>query len=58
MSEEGNGHLICVPGQRICEVNDTHIGGEGTYTFNDYIYASLAGKVSLTKQENITIIKV
>ncbi|KAB7501084.1 Exosome complex component CSL4 [Armadillidium nasatum] len=55
---EGNGHLLCVPGERLCESNETFIGGEGTYTLNGYIFASVAGKVEQDVRDKITLIKV
>ncbi|XP_068219891.1 exosome complex component CSL4 [Palaemon carinicauda] len=54
----GNGHITCVPGQRLCEASSNHIAGEGTYSFNKYIYASLAGKVTVTSKGDLQIVKV
>ncbi|KAH9508588.1 Exosome complex component CSL4 [Bulinus truncatus] len=35
--------LICVPGQRLCRVDDMHIPGIGTYTNDGFIYSSILG---------------
>lgn len=56
--KSGNGHILCVPGQRLCEASSSHVGGEGTYTFNKYIYASLIGKVVVEPQRDLHIVKV
>ncbi|KAK3882856.1 hypothetical protein Pmani_000388 [Petrolisthes manimaculis] len=56
--KSGNGHIVCVPGQRICEAGNTHVGGEGTYTFNNYIYASLPGQVIVTQRGELNVVKV
>ncbi|KAK3096253.1 hypothetical protein FSP39_025010 [Pinctada imbricata] len=42
--------IICVPGQRICKLEESVISGKGTYTRSGYIYSSLAG--CLSKKEN------
>ncbi|KAK8387149.1 hypothetical protein O3P69_018069 [Scylla paramamosain] len=56
--KNGNGHILCVPGQRLCEASSSHVGGEGTYTFNKYIYASLIGRVVVEPQRDLHIVKV
>lgn len=56
--KSGNGHIVCVPGQRICEVGNNNVGGEGTYTSNNYIYASQPGQVSVAPRGDINVVKV
>ncbi|XP_071512790.1 exosome complex component CSL4 [Panulirus ornatus] len=56
--KSGNGHIICIPGQRICEASSSHIAGEGTYAFNKYIYASLAGQVTVVPRGDVQVVKV
>lgn len=40
-------------GQRLCESNELHYGGKGTYVMQNYIYASLAGVLSIRKEEKV-----
>ena len=56
--KSGNGHILCIPGQRLCEATSSHVGGEGTYTFNKYIYASLIGRVVVEPQRDLHVVKV
>lgn len=37
--------IICVPGDRLCMADEKTIPAAGTYKSEDYIYASLAGRV-------------
>lgn len=37
--------IICVPGDRLCKSDEKTIPAAGTYKNEDYIYASLVGKV-------------
>ncbi|CAL4118817.1 unnamed protein product, partial [Meganyctiphanes norvegica] len=53
-----SGKIQCVPGQRICEATGTQVAGEGTYVFNKYIYASLAGQVTIVPQKDLEVVKV
>ncbi|XP_034475260.1 exosome complex component CSL4 [Drosophila innubila] len=39
--------LICLPGERLCRVEDNVIVGEGTYEQGGYIYASKSGIVNI-----------
>jgi len=39
--------LICLPGDRLCRVEDNVIVGEGTYEQAGYIYASKSGIVNI-----------
>lgn len=39
--------MICVPGERLCRVEDNIIVGEGTYEQGGYIYASKSGVVNI-----------
>ncbi|XP_061171706.1 exosome complex component CSL4-like [Saccostrea echinata] len=43
---------ICVPGQRICRLEETCEGGSGTYSRNGYIYSSLAGYLQTSQNED------
>ncbi|KAG7171915.1 exosome complex component CSL4-like isoform X2 [Homarus americanus] len=56
--KSGNGHILCSPGQRICGASSCLIAGEGTYTFNKYIYASLAGHVTVIPRGEVQVVKV
>lgn len=39
---------VVVPGLRLCESDDHHIAGAGTYAQHGYIYSSLLGSLKLT----------
>ncbi|XP_071441483.1 exosome complex component CSL4 [Hetaerina americana] len=54
----GSKSLICVPGQRLCLSNDTHISGCGTYERQGYIYSTLAGEVRVVEKDKSTVIEV
>ncbi|KAM8717623.1 hypothetical protein ACLKA7_004337 [Drosophila subpalustris] len=41
--------LICLPGERLCRVEDNVIVGEGTYEQGGYIYASKSGIVNINE---------
>ncbi|BES96284.1 Exosome component EXOSC1/CSL4 [Nesidiocoris tenuis] len=41
----------CVPGQRLCVSNDSHIPGSGTYEWKGYIHSSVAGLVNPIEKE-------
>uniref|UniRef100_A0A8W8IM43 Exosome complex component N-terminal domain-containing protein n=1 Tax=Magallana gigas TaxID=29159 RepID=A0A8W8IM43_MAGGI len=43
---------ICVPGQRICRLEETCKQGNGTYPRNGYIYSSLAGYLHTFEDED------
>ncbi|XP_076052909.1 exosome component 1 Csl4 [Oratosquilla oratoria] len=58
MTGAGNGHLLCTPGQRICEASGKYMSGEGTYIFNKYIYASVPGQVKVQSKEGVNVIRV
>lgn len=49
---------LCIPGQRICETDDQHYSGKGTYTLQNYIYASVAGVLKVVKEEKINTIEI
>lgn len=40
--------ITCVPGDRLCKAGDKTIPGSGTYKNEDFIYASLAGRVVIS----------
>lgn len=40
--------ITCVPGDRLCKAGDKTIPGSGTYKSEDFIYASLAGRVVIS----------
>jgi len=46
---------IVVPGVRLCESDDRHVGGAGTYTQHGYIYSSLLGQLNLLHTNNKTV---
>ncbi|XP_045190904.1 exosome complex component CSL4-like [Mercenaria mercenaria] len=51
--------MICVPGQRLCREEDKLKAGRGTYTRNSFIYSSLAGPLTTTKNDNgVTLVEV
>ncbi|XP_025405176.1 exosome complex component CSL4 [Sipha flava] len=50
--------IICVPGQRLCQVDATHTQGKGTYKRQDYIYSSVAGIVNVDDSNKISVIEV
>jgi len=48
---------VVVPGLRLCESDDKHFPGVGTYQQHGYIYSSVAGQLKLThnKTNSITV---
>lgn len=44
--------INCVPGDRLCKVDEKTIPAKGTYKSEDYIYASLAGQVIIEHTSN------
>ncbi|KAF2905754.1 hypothetical protein ILUMI_00431 [Ignelater luminosus] len=50
--------LICVPGQRLCLSDKTHVTGHGTYERQGYIYSTLAGVVDVVDKDGIKVIEV
>jgi exosome complex RNA-binding protein Rrp4 len=40
---------IFLLGQRLAQLDDRHIGGQGTYVRDGYIYSSLAGTMEMAK---------
>lgn len=40
--------ITCVPGDRLCKADERTIAGAGTYKSEDFIYASLAGRVIIS----------
>ncbi|KAK7601410.1 hypothetical protein V9T40_008851 [Parthenolecanium corni] len=50
---DSNKPLVCVPGQRLCLLDNEHVSGNGTYEHQGYIHSSLAGIVKISeKTEN------
>lgn len=49
---------ICLPGQRLCLSDESHVSGQGTYERQGYIYSTLAGVVDVIKKDNVDIIEV
>ena len=48
--------VVCVSaGQRICGVGEGNVAGSGTYTRGGFIYASLAGYVTRTVNDDKTV---
>ncbi|XP_018335674.1 exosome complex component CSL4 [Agrilus planipennis] len=50
--------LVCVPGQRLCLSDKSHIAGQGTYERGGYIYSTLAGLVDVVDNEGVKVIEV
>lgn len=46
---------ICVPGMRLCESNKEFVPGSGTYELKGYIYASLAGVLTMEENESTKV---
>jgi len=46
---------IVVPGLRLCESDDKHVAGPGTYSQHGYIYSSLLGELKLIHTRNNTV---
>ena len=44
--------MFIFPGQRICNVEDGAIAGNGTYLRNGFVYASLAGYLQTEKTQH------
>lgn len=48
-----------VPGLRLCESDDHHVAGSGTYLLHGYIYSSLLGQLKLvTLKNNVVSVEV
>ncbi len=43
---------IVVPGVRLCEADERHVAGPGTYAQHGYIYSSLLGQLRLVNTPN------
>jgi hypothetical protein len=43
---------IVVPGLRLCEADERHVAGPGTYAQHGYIYSSLLGELRLVNIVN------
>lgn len=50
--------LVCVPGQRLCLLDKTHMSGQGTYERGGYIYSSLAGIVDVVDKDGVQVVEV
>lgn len=50
--------LICVPGQRLCVLDQTHVSGQGTYERGGYIYSQLAGVVDIVENDGVQVVEV
>jgi exosome complex component CSL4 len=50
--------LVCLPGQRLCLSDPTHVSGQGTYERQGYIYSTLAGTVDIVEKDDVKIIEV
>ncbi|VVD00687.1 unnamed protein product [Leptidea sinapis] len=49
---------ICVPGMKLCELNEKNVSGPGTYDLGGTIFASLAGVLKLEKDESTQVTTV
>ncbi|EDW29121.1 GL18587 [Drosophila persimilis] len=60
MSSEGDENtVVCLPGERLCRVEDNVVLGIGTYEQNGYIYASKSGVVNIEESgENCQVVSV
>lgn len=50
--------LVCVPGQRLCLLDKSHMSGQGTYERSGYIYSSLAGIVDVVDKDGVQVVEV
>lgn len=57
-SESTAAPLICVPGQRLCLLDKTHMSGQGTYERGGYIYSTLAGVVEVIEKDGVQTVEV
>eukprot|EP00088_Acartia_fossae_P001975 TRINITY_DN10776_c0_g1_i1.p1 TRINITY_DN10776_c0_g1~~TRINITY_DN10776_c0_g1_i1.p1 ORF type:complete len:194 (-),score=13.41 TRINITY_DN10776_c0_g1_i1:134-715(-) len=46
---------IVVPGLRLCESDDRHVAGSGTFSQHGYIYSSLLGELKLIQLNSNTV---
>jgi exosome complex component CSL4 len=46
---------LVVPGLRLCESDDKHVSGTGTYSMHGYIYSSQVGELRLIHTQNNTV---
>ncbi|GAB0094483.1 Csl4 [Sergentomyia squamirostris] len=53
-----NKRIICVPGQRLCAVDEDTVSGSGTYERGGYIYTVLTGQVHIRKDKATKFIEV
>ncbi|BFF95847.1 exosome complex component CSL4 [Drosophila madeirensis] len=60
MSSEGDEDtIVCLPGERLCRIEDNVVLGIGTYEQNGYIYASKSGVVNIEESgENCQVVSV
>ncbi|XP_022214699.2 exosome complex component CSL4 [Drosophila obscura] len=60
MSSEGDENtIVCLPGERLCRVEDSVVLGIGTYEQNGYVYASKSGVVNIEESgENCQVVSV
>lgn len=49
---------IVVPGVRLCEVDERHVAGPGTYAQHGYIYSSLLGQLRLIHSSSTVSVEV
>ncbi|XP_017108671.2 exosome complex component CSL4 [Drosophila bipectinata] len=59
MSSTGEEPIVCLPGERLCRIEDNIVLGIGTYEQNGYIYASKSGIVNIEESgENCQVVNV
>lgn len=55
MSSSVEETIVCLPGERLCRIEDNIVLGVGTYEQNGYIYASKSGIVNIEESgENVS----
>ncbi|XP_017859917.1 PREDICTED: exosome complex component CSL4 isoform X2 [Drosophila arizonae] len=59
LSQNEDDMLICLPGDRLCRVEDNIVVGQGTYEQGGYIYASKSGIINIDESnEKCQIVSV
>ncbi|XP_034666732.1 exosome complex component CSL4 [Drosophila subobscura] len=58
-TERDEDTIVCLPGERLCRIEDNVVLGIGTYEQNGYIYASKSGVVNIEEPgENCQVVSV
>lgn len=51
--KKSHGRVHCLPGQKLCEMDENTIGGDGTYEAKGVLYASILGFLLIRKHDEV-----